>query len=502
MRLRDLGWRIKIPLAITTLIVLTEVVLTATFVSRVIADSRRDLQTSAANLGSVLARSLREPLLRDDLWQAFEVIRTPLAVRTTGNPLDAIVVLDARGRVFVSTEPTRMPPTTGVDELPRPLRALAAAAPPSTSAAPRFSRAADEPVFVARTEVRADDGSAIGAVLLAYDSEVEDRRVQAAIREIALVSVPGMLLLIPLGWFWGKRIAEPLAALASTLHQVGKRPASELAYSLPSSSGDEIGQLAGAARRMLDELARKEALEREVVAAERLAAVGRVSAGVAHEINNPLGGMLNAIDTLETHGQPDPFVRRTLGLVKRGLEQIRSTVAALLVEARFDAPRLHAQDWHDLRLLVRPQASARSVEVAWTLDDRLTDAATQGLPLPAHQIRQLVLNLLLNAIAACPVGLRVEVSAGLRDDDLALCVLNPGDPIPPERMAQLFEPYVPATGHDGSRTRGLGLWVSYQIVRQLGGSIAADRIADRTRFDVRLPIGGRPAVPEPPASEG
>ena len=58
----------------------------------------------------MLARSLRDPMVRDDLWQAFEVIRTPLAARTQDNPLQAIVVLDAQGRVFVASDPRRLIP--------------------------------------------------------------------------------------------------------------------------------------------------------------------------------------------------------------------------------------------------------------------------------------------------------------------------------------------------------------------------------------------------------
>src|SRR3546814_3123447 len=105
---------------------------------------------------------------------------------------------------------------------------------------------------------------------------------------------------------------------------------------------------------MLNELEAKEALEREMVAAERLAAVGKVAAGVAHEINNPLGGMINALDTLQTHGTPDKLTTKTVELVRRGLNQIRHTVGALLVAARLDASQMSPADWEDLRTLIEP----------------------------------------------------------------------------------------------------------------------------------------------------
>ena len=89
-----LSYRLKIPLAITIVIVLTETVVTAALLSSASADARRDLEASALNLAAVVARSVREPMLRDDLWQAYEVIRTPLEVRSPGNPLQSIVIFD------------------------------------------------------------------------------------------------------------------------------------------------------------------------------------------------------------------------------------------------------------------------------------------------------------------------------------------------------------------------------------------------------------------------
>ena len=104
-----LDWRLKIPLALTAVILLTELVVTAALVTRALRDARTDLESSARNLVTVLGRSLREPLVRDHLWQAFEVISTPVATRTADNPLQRIVVLDAAGQVFVATDPRRIP---------------------------------------------------------------------------------------------------------------------------------------------------------------------------------------------------------------------------------------------------------------------------------------------------------------------------------------------------------------------------------------------------------
>lgn len=491
-RLADLSYRIKIPLAITSVIVLTELVVTAALVTRAVADSRRDLQASASNLATVLARSLRDPMLRDDLWQAFEVIRTPLVVRDAANALHDIVVLDAQGHVFVSADPRRIPLMAVSNDLPPALRGLAQRHAGAARPAFHFVRESHGGEFGATAPVQAEDGSVLGAVLLTYDAERERRRVWAAIREIAVVSVPGMLLLIPLGWVWGKRIAEPLSRLTEGLARVGTQPANELVAMLPPVRGDEIGQLSRAARAMLEDMGRKEALEREMVMTERLAAVGRVSAAIAHEVNNPLGGMLNAIDTLETHGQPDPLTRKTMGLLQRGLRQVQATVGALLVEARLDSPELSSSDWHDLKTLVLPQLSDRGLDLSWRVETVLERSDAAPLPVPAHQVRQLLLNLLLNAISATSPGGTIALAARRSEFSLLLEVANTGAPIPSEKLSRLFEPFIAGDKADGRR-HGLGLWVCYQIVQQLHGTIGVESDDGWTRVSVRLPLAFTPA---------
>jgi signal transduction histidine kinase len=492
VKLADLSYRVKIPLAITAVILLTELVVTTALVTRAFRDARADLEASARNLTTVLARSLREPMMRDDLWQAFEVIRTPLAARTEDNPLQSIVVLDAQQRVFVASDPERLPVLAGIAALPEPLAAVVGRA----TAAARFEFfALQGPAgseMAAAGPVLADDGTRLGTVLVEFDAERYYRRMRSTLGELALLSLPGLLLLIPLGWYWGKRMAEPLATMAQALSRVGHDAPAAIAAGLPPASRDEIGTLAERARGMLDGLARKEALEREIVASERLAAVGRVSAAIAHEINNPLGGMLNAIDTAHRHGRPDAFIRKTLGLLERGLQQIRATVSALLVEARLDSPLVSAADWQDLHMLIAPQAAARSLRLRWQVEE----AAQARLPLPAHQIRQLVLNLLLNAAKAADEGGAIELMVARAPGLLAIVVGNTGAPIAPELLGRLFEPFVAATERDGKRAYGLGLWVCYQIVQQLRGSISAESADGWTRFAVSLPVPESAAVPE------
>lgn len=490
MMLRDLGWRLKVPLAILAVIVMTEAVVTTLLVTRALADARRDLEVSAESLVSLLARSLREPLLRDDLWQAFEVVTAPIADRRPDHPLQGVVVLDGDGQVFVASDPRRFPVHAAGGTLPEPLAAVAHRT--REAVAFRFALGAGRtgPELAAAGPILAEDGSLLGTVVLDFDADLYGRRRWAAVADVALYSLPGLLLLLPLGWYAGHRLAGPLAQMARALAQVGRDDPVQVARLLPPEGGDEVGRLSRQARLMLDGLARKAALEREVLASERMAAVGRLAAAVAHEINNPLGGMLNAIDTAQRHGVADGITRKTLGLLERGLRQIRACVSALLVEARLDSPLLTSQDWDDLFVLVGHEAASRGVQLRW----RVEPAARGGVPLPAHDVRQLVLNLLLNSLAAArAVGAdppTAELAADLDGDRLAIRVGNTGPPLTPERIARLFEPFVTSEGDDGAVRHGIGLWVCWQIVQRAQGSLDAASADGWTRVSVTLPVAG------------
>ncbi|MGT2490328.1 histidine kinase dimerization/phospho-acceptor domain-containing protein [Cupriavidus basilensis] len=209
------------------------------------------------------------------------------------------------------------------------------------------------------------------------------------------------------------------------MQRIGKVPPMEIAKEVTPAGKDEIGVLSASFKDMLHGLDEKERLEQEMVTAERLAAVGRVSTGIAHEINNPLGGMLNAVDTLATHGNPDAFTKKTLGLLERGLNQIRTTVGALLVEARLDSPAMTQADWQDLETLITPQVHERAGALVWDV------TIGQPIPLPSHLVRQLVLNLLLNAVKAVRDGGHIWFEARIEGATLEMAVANDGDPHPP-----------------------------------------------------------------------
>lgn len=477
--LQNLSFRYKIPLRATVLVVGTVFLLTTLLVVREQQELRRDLQENAVLLGKTLGQNLINPMLQDDVWRAYELLRTPLLgldERAKQRLPFAIVLFDRDFRVLASSDPARYPVLAYPESLPQ-LQGFApwvrGKQPPDPA---HTLLEVDAEVLGQVSSVQAD-GVALGYLLLGYSRAGLRTRALSLVEGAVLYTLALLAVLLPITWYWGWHMAHPLIALADSMGKVGKTLPADTDLHLEESS-DEVGQAGTAFRKMLQALREKAALEQEMLLNERLAAIGRLAAGVAHEINNPLGGMLNALDTFKRHGGDAAKVGKTLSLIERGLLQIRDTVSAMLVDVRPSGKPLTRFDFEDVRTLLGTEISKRQAQLEW--DIALPDT---GLPLPAALVRQVLFNLLLNALQALPQGGKVVVRAAVDAYLLTFSVANEGEPIPNSKMGQLFEPF--ATGR--AEGHGLGLWVSYQIVQQLDGRISVTSDTQGTCFSVALP---------------
>ncbi len=231
--------------------------------------------------------------------------------------------------------------------------------------------------------------------------------------------------------------------------------------------------------KLIDEL-RKTLAERTTNADALLA---KLAAGLAHEVRNPLAGLLNAVSTLRRFGD-DPVVRReTLDLVERGLRSIGRVADAMLATYRPVAGRMRftREDLGDLQLLVAPEARRRHVALDWRI------AAMRPIAVDAEALRQVLLNLLLNACKASGDNGRVAliVTQGVRETLFAIEDSGPG--MPDSILAFLVEgaKTAPITGH-----KGLGLWMVVRLLEDLDGRIKVEsRAGEGTRVGIRLPVG-------------
>lgn len=468
--LKDLSYRIKTPIALVLVSLVATASVSALMVWHGYQDARQSFISQAASLGRALSRTLRPALLHDDTWQAYETLRSPLD-REEGPGRD-FVLLDKHHRVFAASDPRRFPVQERFALLPE---AFVARQDGSHHEERVFEDAGGNYLYVL-TPVLAADGVELGHLVQRYDAGLLKPRFAAVAQGMLVASLPALLLLVPLGWLAGKRLAEPLSHLAECLARVGRESPDTIQCEFPAGK-DEVSQLAHRFHDMLEELRSKQALERHLAQSDRLAALGRLSAGIAHEVNNPLGGMLNAISNHRRAGEIDARTEKTLSLIERGLSQIRATVSALLVEARLESRALTPTDIEDVRTLVVADAQSKQLTIEWA------NALAEPVPLPSAQVRQMLLNLLLNAIHASPPGEPVSVAVAPEAGTLKLTVDNAGPEIPARRREHLFEPYFgEGEGH------GLGLWLTYQLVQQLKGKIEMDTRPGHTRFSITLPL--------------
>lgn len=472
MNPRSLRFRVPLNLVVAAL---TATLMVSLIIALETYFNLKDEQASQTRqLAHALTPTVTQSLKHDDVWDAYNALRGPpeLTDQDMTQSTGYMLLLGANGQVFASNRPKQFPINERLDQDWPALDALASQA--QQSGKPVSGNLGDRQVAAFPL---IEDGVERGILLIASRSGAFWDRFLEVLSGglIAVVAVVGLLL--PLGWLLGRRLVTPLTTLAHCMERVGKEPVDSI--QCPAYRGnDEVSDLATRFHHMLIDLQNKQALERQLMAQERLAAVGRLASGVAHEINNPLAGMLVAIDTYRQSPMEKRDAEKTLGFMERGLQQIRDTVGALLVECRFEQRTLAREDIDDLATLIKGNELARHVQFDWHNDLQTCSA------IPAGPVRQVLLNLTLNALQAVAVGGTVSVSVGTRDGLLDIRVGDDGPAIPQEILEHIFEPF----HSERPGGTGLGLWVTYETIRQLGGQIIVDSQPEWTLFEVQLPL--------------
>ncbi|WP_126443665.1 sensor histidine kinase [Sulfuricystis multivorans] len=479
MRLFDLSLRHKVPLWGSALILAAAIAIGAAYMVRAYDDLKQDVFTSAASLGQTLAQTLFPPLLHDDLWRAFEIVRAPFHEGAGRNPLqpDAIFVLDGDMHILVASDPARLPTLSRLDDLANAFSVLAKPLRARTLTDTQTLDLAGAHHFFTAMPIESS-GRRLGTLVVAHDRDVVWARFLALAVRGALIGLLALAALLPINWYWGRRMAEPLVELSKGMDALVHGRPLPMPAAERYSYRDELGRLFAAYREAAVALNEKAMLEKEMLHAERLAAVGRLAAGIAHEINNPLGGMLMALDTLKQRGPLDAATAKTVALLERGLQQVAEIVGALLVEARVASRPLDRHDFEDVRTLIEPQLVKKQLMLDWHVN------LPERLALPASVVRQILINLLLNAVQATDAGGHVRLTARADEAAVRIEIANSGKPLPEAVRSHLFEPFVSGR-EDG---HGLGLWVTYQTVTQLAGQIEAGWQDGEMRFTVTLPL--------------
>lgn len=241
------------------------------------------------------------------------------------------------------------------------------------------------------------------------------------------------------------------------------------------------------------------AMQTQLMFTERMASVGALAAGVAHEINNPLTYVLANTELLETEAFKGPsfdlsLVQQLLAEIREGAERVQGTVRDLLVFSRND----DEEGPVDVRAVLESSISMAANQIRHLA--RLETEIAPVSPVHANQrkLGQVFLNLLVNAVQSLIPGEDNEIRVSLREEDgqVVVRVADTGKGIDPGIEDRIFEPFF-TTKPAGVGT-GLGLSICYSIIRTLSGEIEAHAREGRgTEFVVRLPTTVRDATPVP-----
>ncbi len=255
---------------------------------------------------------------------------------------------------------------------------------------------------------------------------------------------------------------------------------------LVNRQGERLGRLV-----LLDDITERVRLEEQMQQNEKLASLGLLAAGVAHEVNTPLAVIANYAQMLARQLAADDTRQVLVEKIVRQTFRASEIVNHLLNFSRarpaeFSEVNLNAVIEEALGL-VRPGLAGARIQIELDLEPSL--APIRG---HAHRLQQVFVNLLLNARDAMPSGGRLTIATRGADDRVLVEIRDTGVGIPPEALGRIFDPFF--TTKAPGRGTGLGLSVSYGIVREHGGSISVDsRPGSGTTFRLEFPVrAGKP----------
>ena len=364
--------------------------------------------------------------------------------------------------------------------------------------------------------------STLGVVDVIYSLDEIDRRIRASATRIAELSLAFVLLAaVCVGALVHRLVYTPLRDLEDGAKRLA---AGNLDQSIPVRSADELGQVASSFNTMTAALRQSQAelresartleqkveertlqlraAEAEAHQSDKLAAVGLLASGVAHEINNPLTGVLTFSHLIRQKMPDGSADAEDMDLVIRETRRCASIVRRLLDFARQKAPEMRFADLNAVILDVARfiERSAHLHNTAMTID---LDPDLPQVWIDEDQIKQVIMNILVNAQHATESGGSIAIRSRRHPtplspepgaapiDMIEVSVVDTGCGIPDDDLQRIFDPFF--TSKDVGKGTGLGLSVSHGIVKAHGGTIRVESAVGRgSTFRVYLPIAAPP----------
>jgi PAS domain S-box-containing protein len=268
----------------------------------------------------------------------------------------------------------------------------------------------------------------------------------------------------------------------STRHDPPRRLLVNLgATPLRDSHADVVGSIV-----IVEDISTRVQLEEQLQISEKMASIGLLAAGVAHEVNTPLTGISSFTQMLLENAPPDDPSTQVLEKIERQTFRAAKIVNGLLNLARpaqvDSGPCDINAVVNDVLSLLEHQFRTGSIQVRKELAD--VAPVVQGIE---HKLQQVFLNLFLNARDAMPKGGWLTIVTRSDRDGAVVEIADTGSGIPAEQLSRIYDPFF--TTKEIGKGTGLGLSITYGIVQEHGGSITCDsQIGQGTRFSIRLPL--------------
>jgi two-component system NtrC family sensor kinase len=331
-----------------------------------------------------------------------------------------------------------------------------------------------------------------------YVGVLEEKYVdirRKALSILVLITVAGMALAVGLGYLLADKVMSPVHQLIAASQKVSE---GNLSPEIGPISRGEIGVLQNTFKNMIVSLEqrdrrRRAESENRLLQSEKQASIGRLAAGVAHEINNPLTGVLTYTHMLLRRRDIGDDIRSDLETIAQSTERVRKIVKGLLDFSR--QTKLDREPTDVNRLvdstvsLIENQALVKGLSIKFNPGENLP-----VLTLDRNQVQSVLFNIIMNALDATEPGGKITISTGIslsaRDGGkkgVEIAVADTGCGIAPEDLDKLFDPFF--TTKEVGQGTGLGLAVSYGIVQRHGGTIRVQSEAGRgSTFTIWLPV--------------
>lgn len=463
--LRPSRWplSIKVPLLLAVMMVVVAAGISKAVLDRLEQSQQSHLQELKSVFLQGLSTALQPYVIRRDPWEIFDVLDRARE-RYSAVKASVTVVVGADGKVLASANPAQFP---------------IGSTPPEELTTLNSALDLDDPrgaIWIKRDMKEA--GVYLGFVAALVDvTHIQKARLETL---WALIGFNALLTLLVslVGWVLVRRTMQPLTRLSELLAESADGRLQIVQQNELPPPDSEAGKAYRRYNTAAAAVMERELLLQRLASEERAALIGKYASAVAHEVNNPLGGMLNAVRMIQRHGD-DPMQReKAASLLERGLNGIRNVVKASLDvwRGRADLSDISGSDVEDLRFLVESEAERRKLRLRWENDVKAS------VPVRAQSIRQIALNLLLNACQASPIGGTVRFRCSASNGALKVEIQDEGSGLPEDQLKVLSgeaQLSIPTSG-------GLGIWTVTRLVSELGGKISVDA-REGTRIEVKVP---------------